>query len=136
MASKPEVSAGKRVFMADDEIDIRCSMAALLATWGLKVHAADTPHSAGQLFRGVGRLDLMIVDLRPGATEHGATLASHLRRVHGEFPVLIITGQTSSKAPRQANEVGFALLQKPIAPEVLHQAAVEASIHSAPVDVA
>jgi hypothetical protein len=50
----------------------------------------------------------MIVDLRK--------LAGRLRRRYEFFPALIITGETASEALREANEGGFTVLQKPIAP--------------------
>jgi DNA-binding NtrC family response regulator len=61
----------------------------------------------------------MLVDLRFGEAEHGADLARRLQRTYGEFPILIVTGETSSEALRQANEQNYTLLQKPIAPELL-----------------
>ncbi len=54
--------------------------------------------------------------------EHGAHLADRLQLGHGAFPVLVITGETSSEALRDANRGGYTLLQKPIAPEVLRRA--------------
>jgi hypothetical protein len=45
---------------------------------------------------------------------------------HGDFPILIITGETSSDALRLANERSYTLLQKPIAPEVLCRAIMTA----------
>jgi FixJ family two-component response regulator len=71
----------------------------------------------------------MIVDLRLGEQEHGAHLADRLRRQYGPFPVLIITGETASEALRKANESGYTLLQKPIAPEVLRRAITAALSH-------
>lgn len=68
----------------------------------------------------------MIVDLRLGGEEHGAHLACRLQQTYGDFPILIITGETSSDALRLANERSYTLLQKPIAPEVLRRAIMAA----------
>ena len=97
-------------------------MRALLDIWGAVVFTADSPEAAQRIFAQHGRPDLMIVDLRLGEGEHGAQLSDRLRLQYGPFPVLIITGETASEALRQANENGYTLLQKPIAPEVLRRA--------------
>jgi signal transduction histidine kinase/ActR/RegA family two-component response regulator len=127
--------AGKRIYVVDDEADILRSMATLLKVWGIEVITAGSPRAADRVFAGHGRPDLMIVDLRLGAKEHGAHLAARLQREHGEFPVLITTGETSSEALREANERSYTLLQKPIAPEVLHRAIV-AAVNPAAVELA
>jgi signal transduction histidine kinase/ActR/RegA family two-component response regulator len=112
----------KRVYVVDDELDIRKSMRSLLGVWGVSVMTAESPSAADLLFEQHGPPDLMIVDLRLGEEEHGARVADRLQQTYGQFPVLIITGETSSEALRQANEHSYTLLQKPIAPEVLRRA--------------
>jgi two-component system, sensor histidine kinase len=113
---------GKRVYVIDDELDIRKSMRALLGVWGIDVMTAEAAASADRLFERHGAPDLMIVDLRLGEGEHGAHLADRLKQAYGPFPVLIITGETSSEALREAKERGYTLLRKPIAAEVLQLA--------------
>jgi signal transduction histidine kinase/ActR/RegA family two-component response regulator len=113
---------GKRVYVIDDELDILNSMRILLGVWGIGVRTADSSRAAYQIFEQHGPPDLLIIDLRLGEEEHGARLADQMQQTHGHFPVLIITGETSSEALRQANERSYTLLQKPIAPEVLRQA--------------
>jgi CheY-like chemotaxis protein len=115
---------GKRVYVIDDELDILNSMRILLGVWGISVQSADSSSAAHRIFDQHGPPDLLIIDLRLGDEEHGARLADRLQKTHGHFPVLIITGETSSEALRQANERGYVLLQKPIAPEVLLRAIV------------
>jgi two-component system, sensor histidine kinase len=101
-------------------------MRTLLGVWGLESLTANSPESAQQLFAQHGVPDLMIVDLDLGEGEHGARLTRRLRHEYGSFAVLIITGASASEALREANEAGFTMLQKPIAPEVLRQALVAA----------
>jgi two-component system, sensor histidine kinase len=113
---------GKRVYVVDDELDILKSMSILLNVWGIDTLTANSPTAAEMLFEKYGRPDLMIADLRLGEGEHGAHLADRLQRSYGNFPILIITGETSSQALLQANKRGYALLQKPITPEVLRRA--------------
>lgn len=121
-ASERPVLFGKTVYVIDDEKDILKSMSALLKIWELNVKTADSSASCEQLFRDHGKPDLIIADLRLGRGEHGAAMADRLRAEFGYFPVLIITGETASDALRHANEDGYVILQKPIAPEALHQA--------------
>jgi signal transduction histidine kinase len=122
----------KRVYVVDDERDILTSMRTLLTLWGIDVATAGTPDEATRLFDTQGPPNLMIVDLRLGAQEHGADLAWRLQQVYGTFPILIITGETSSDALLQANEKNYTLLQKPIAPEVLRSAIVAAVAQECP----
>jgi two-component system, sensor histidine kinase len=117
---------GKRVYVVDDERDILTSMRTLLGVWGISVATAESPGAADRLFEEDGPPDLMIVDLRLGGEEHGAHLACRLQLAYGDFPILIITGETSSDALRLANERSYTLLQKPIAPEVLRRAIMAA----------
>ncbi len=112
---------GRRVYVVDDERDIRNSMRALLGVWGVRAWTADSVKDADALFAAAGPPDLLIVDLRLADEEHGSHLADRLQKRHGAFPVLIITGETSSDALREAHEGGYTLLQKPIAAEVLRR---------------
>lgn len=111
-----------RIYVVDDEVDITRSMNKLLTLWGVRVNVANSSRELRQLFELQGKPDLLIADLRLGETEHGAALATRFRGEFGEFPVLIITGETASDALRDANESGYVLLQKPIAPELLYDA--------------
>lgn len=117
---------GKSMYVVDDELDILNSMRSLLGVWGVRVQTGDSSNAADRIFEQYGPPDLLIVDLRLDAEEHGARLAERLQQTYGSFPVLIITGETSSEALRQANERSDTLLQKPIAPEVLRRAIVTA----------
>jgi signal transduction histidine kinase/CheY-like chemotaxis protein len=115
---------GRRCYVVDDERDIRNSMRALLGVWGVQTSTADSAQEAEALFAQHGSPDLLIVDLRLAGEEHGAHLADRLQKRHGAFPVLIITGETSSDALRDAQERGYMLLQKPIAAEVLRRSII------------
>jgi CheY-like chemotaxis protein/two-component sensor histidine kinase len=121
MAALEASPPGQRIYVVDDETDIQNSMRTLLQLWGIGVATAGSSGAADRLFVEQGPPNLLIVDLRLGGEEHGAELACRLREAHGDFPILIITGETSSDALRLARERGFTLLQKPIAPEVLRR---------------
>ena len=108
-----------KLLIVDDEIDIVKSMTALFKMWGMEVQSVGSPDAVNQVFEQSGKPDLLIADLRLGSGEHGAAMSDRLRRDFGYFPVLIITGETASDALREANQAGYVVLQKPIAPEVL-----------------
>jgi two-component system, sensor histidine kinase len=61
---------------------------------------------------------LLMVDLRLGE-EHGAHLAKQLQNTYGNFPILVMTGETASALLQESNTHGFTVLHKPIATEVL-----------------
>jgi CheY-like chemotaxis protein len=115
---------GVRVCLVDDETDILRSMKHLLNAWGMECFTTDSAVGAEACFKERGRPDLLITDLRLGKGEHGAELALRMRQQYGHVPVLIITGETSSTALREATERGFTLLQKPVVPETLREAIV------------
>ena len=119
---------GKRIFVVDDESEILRGMQELFRTWGVEALTARSPHEANQLFNLHGQPDLMIADLRLGVEETGVGMARRLRKEFGDFPILIITGETSSDALVEANELGLPLLQKPIAPEVFRRAIMTALV--------
>ncbi len=123
LAGAVEVSLrGKRVYVVDDEVDILHSMRTLLGVWGMETRTASSAGSAADLFEQHGAPDLLLMDLRLGQDVHGAQLAEQLRREHGSFPILIITGETASEALQEATSRNYRVLRKPIAPEVLRQA--------------
>ena len=115
---------GVRVCLVDDEVDILKSMGHLLNAWGMESFVTDSVAGAEKIFGDRGKPDLLITDLRLGKGEHGAELAVRMRQQFGAFPVLIITGETSSTALREASERGFKVLQKPVVAETLREAIV------------
>jgi len=123
---------GRRIYVVDDEPEILRSMQKLLGAWGIEVMTANSTRTSERLFEMHRQPDLMIVDLRLNEEESGVQLASRLRGKYGNFPILIVTGETSSDALAQANDLAFPLLQKPIAPEILRSAIADALAAPAP----
>ncbi|WGS84603.1 hybrid sensor histidine kinase/response regulator [Methylomonas sp. UP202] len=114
--------SGKRIYVVDDEADILEAMRILLQGWGCRVETAASARVADALFSDVGRPDLLIVDLRLAEGEQGLALVRRLRGRHGEFPVLVVTGETGLEALAPVRVAGFPLLQKPIVADVLYDA--------------
>ena len=114
--------AGQRVWVVDDEPDIQRSMRTLLEVWGLQARAFGSGAELEAALDDDGAPALLIADLRLGGDEHGAALARRLRARHPELQVLIMTGETSSVALRDANRDRLPLLHKPVVPETLSDA--------------
>lgn len=114
---------GKRFYVVDNEIDILDGMRWLLKAWDVDVETANSPKTTEELFNHFGKPHLLIVDLRLRGGEHGAELASRLQRIHGYFPVLVVTGETELESLNKVDKAGYPLLKKPITPETLFQAA-------------
>jgi len=105
----------KLIFVIDDEIDILDSMNTLLQSWALRIKTAQSAQNLETLFEQYGKPNLLIADLRLNGDEQGATLAKRLRQLHGDFQVLIVTGETVSDELQQANAEGYPIMQKPLA---------------------
>lgn len=125
-ASEPALPVGLRIYLVDDEIAILRGLCALLRSWGAEPHAAIGAPQARALFERHGAPDLLIVDLRLRAGEHGAALAATLQAAYGDFAVLVVSGESASVAQQQAGGIGYGVLQKPLADRVLRQAILDA----------
>lgn len=120
-AAALEATTGGRptVYLVDDEPDIVRGMTTLLQAWQLEVRAALDAAGTAALFDVGGCPDLLIADLRLRGNEHGPALVARLRELHGEFPVVFITGETSSEALREARATRWPLLHKPVDAQTL-----------------
>ena len=117
---------GKRFYVVDNEIDILDGMRWLLKAWDVDVETANSPKTTEDLFKHYGIPHLLIVDLRLRGGEQGAELASRLQRIHGDFPVLVVTGETALESLNEVENTGYPLLKKPITPEAFYHAACRA----------
>jgi signal transduction histidine kinase/CheY-like chemotaxis protein len=113
---------GLGIYLIDDEPDILRSTRQLLELWGMRVMTADGVAAAEQLFEKHGRPQLLITDLRLRGEENGAQLVARLQRRWATFPSLIITGEVSAAAIRQAEAIGALLLYKPLTADALRRA--------------
>lgn len=127
------VPAGRKIYVIDDEVDIRLSMVQLLKSWQIEAHAAGDAAQARLLFDKAGRPDLLMVDLRLRDGENGARLARQLHARYGDFAVLIVTGETASPALQEARHTGWPVLSKPLHADQLRQAIDAALPASSPV---
>ncbi len=116
---------GALVAVVDDDPCAVDAMSALFTTWGAEV-AGGT--DAADLIDAIGRADrypdLVVADLRLGHGTSGIAAVSRLRDELGvAVPALLVSGDTSLAAARDARDAGIVLLSKPVVPAALHAAA-------------
>jgi signal transduction histidine kinase len=104
-----------RVLIVDDDAMVLDSLKSLLETWGLKVAMA----SAATDFptRATGAPDLLITDYHLGPQD-GLAVAVTLRDRYpnAAFPVIIMTGDTTSAGAQRLRDSGHHVLHKPVRP--------------------
>jgi CheY-like chemotaxis protein len=106
---------GKRVLVVDDVKDWQMTMLGLLTDEGYEVVAAGDRESALEAVKA-GKFDLAVIDVRLDETDEdntaGLSLASEVKSVLTDLPVVIITGyQTPDTIARalRPDETGQAL---------------------------
>ena len=117
---------GLRVLVVDDDAAVRSGMAQLLRNWGCACDTAEWIEEAMELARQ-RRPDVVICDYRLRERRTGLEAIKALRDLLGEaLPVMLITGDTDPVRLREAMASGVPLLHKPVKPDQLHQALVDA----------
>lgn len=116
---------GALVAVVDDDPCAVDAMRALFTTWGADVAGGS---DVADLLDAIGRADrypdFVVADLR---LAHGASGIAAVDRLRDELgivlPALLVSGDTSAAAERDARHAGIALLSKPVVPAALHAAA-------------
>ena len=106
----------------------RCSQ-----TWGAVVAGGATPDA---LLASVGELerypDLIVADLRLANNRSGIDAVRQLRDEMGfAIPAIVVSGDTGTRADREARQAGLTLLPKPVVGATLCSAAITALQRSA-----
>jgi signal transduction histidine kinase/CheY-like chemotaxis protein len=122
--------SGMRVLVIDDEVSVREGMRSLLESWGLSVTLASGIEEALSALDG-RQTDLIIADHRLRGRETGIELVRRARRLAGEIPALLITGDTGARLLDEARELGLKLLHKPVSERALRGAIAQALLEGA-----
>lgn len=120
-----QVVDGKTVLVVEDEPAVRRVMRIALELAGCTVHEASNGEEALELMHRLGReVDLVIADLLMPRTS-GTILATALRRVRPELPVLFVSGASDTDLQRILGRTPAddEVLWKPFTPEQLVDAA-------------
>jgi len=108
----PEPLAGARVWVIDNDADIRDGMAALLGGWGCRVACAASPEELSGPAPAALLVDYHLGERRPD----GLAVARGLRERHPGLPVVVITANHDAALKAHIREAGFECLLKPLKP--------------------
>jgi len=116
---------GALVAVVDDDPCAVDAMGTLFETWGAQVAGGtDVADLIDALGREERYPDLVVTDLRLAHGQSGIAAVGRLRDELGiVLPALLVSGDTSPAAERDARQAGIMLLGKPVVPAVLHAAA-------------
>ncbi|WP_192805163.1 ATP-binding response regulator [Noviherbaspirillum aerium] len=119
---------GALVLVVDDETDILAAMEAILSSWGCYCITARSPGEAARYIDDNPRFpDVIITDHR---LNHHLTSFDVVSAVSPmlpyEVPVIMITGECSPGLEKEAQEMGYAFISKPVNAPRLHRALEEA----------
>lgn len=104
-----------RVWILDDDVTVLDALKHLLEDWGLFVTKASTSRDLPP--PDTPAPDLVIADYHLGS-EDGLAVVASLRRRYPDavFPVIIITGDTTSAGTQSLQDSGHHVLHKPVRP--------------------
>ena len=119
--------AGVRILVLDDETSVLDAMRQLLESWGCEVVTVATPEEAEAYVASAPEsVDLLIVDYRLRRHASGIETIARLREKAGRaIPALVVTGDTGPDRLREAQQSGYPLLHKPVAPARLRGTMLE-----------
>ena len=112
----------KRVYLIDDESDIRESVATLLTSWRAEITEAESTELLFDIMTKNNAIkpDIIVSDYQLGEDEYGDHTIEKIRSFFGEnIPAIIITGVGDQDIIRQLKEKGFKVLSKPVKPAKL-----------------
>lgn len=113
-----------RVVVVEDDLLIRIAMEQLMRGWGLHVRSVECAEEIGRLLVS-GELecvDVAICDIRLPGPMNGVELAQMLQRTCPTLKVLLVSADVTEQIRRTAQQSGFPLLKKPVAPGRLRAA--------------
>ena len=111
-----QAANGITVLVIDDHKDVRHSVATLLRKWGYQTHVQAPSEPLPENF------DLLLMDYQlgieiDGIAHDGITMAKSISRRRDKYiPTAIVTGSLSDHIQDDAQQAGFHVLQKPVAP--------------------
>lgn len=119
-ALTPQGRLQGRCLVVEDDPQVAASLQQLLHDWGLQVRcAASGAEALGWLAQGFAP-QAILCDERLRTGESGFAL---LQRLHGLCPdaaLAMVSGEWDSPALRQAEDEGYLVLRKPVAPQLLY----------------
>lgn len=109
-----------RCLVVDDDPQVAAGWQQLLQDWGVQVRcAADGAEALGWLEQGFTP-QAILCDERLRSGESGFALLQRLQTLCPDAALAMVSGEWDSPALRQAEEEGYLVLRKPVAPDQLH----------------
>ncbi len=107
MQSKP------RILLVDDKAAVLLTYRIILQQQGYDVTAVDSFGKAVEKLESSG-FDLLLCDLGLGEARDGFDLIEHARQARPEIRTLLLTGYSGEEVRSKAEDLGVAVLFKPI----------------------
>ena len=115
--------SNKIIALVEDDEDIREFTAEIMRDWGCQVFAEATgDEMLRKLDIAATRPHLLVCDFRLPDNQTALDVMRDMRRLWGDLPVLVITGDTATETLQAIQKSGANLLHKPIAPARLRSA--------------
>lgn len=124
---KREHLQGIEVLVIDDEEAIREAMRTLLQGSGCRVRAVASTQEALHAVQ-TAPVDVVLADYRLRGFDDGIHAISRLRQSQPGIQALLISGDTAPERLRDARAAGLRMLHKPVNPDALLAALVEAVV--------
>jgi CheY-like chemotaxis protein len=111
---------GLRLLLVDDDPLVRVAMQALLSAWGVDLRmAARGDESVLAACQGNWQPQCILCDYRLPGPMNGVALLLLLQEHFPEAAGLLQTGELAEAVQAEAEEAGYMLLSKPVAPHLL-----------------
>jgi len=118
------MSTGKTILLVDDDPDILEQLSAILRSQGYQITTAVSREDAEEQLLMI-KPDLAILDVMMEQTDAGFVLAHHLKQLHPDSPVILLTSVTAATnlsfqgvTPDMKSWMqGDVILNKPVRPE-------------------
>tara|TARA_R110002072_G_scaffold1164_4_gene9650 strand:- start:14046 stop:15824 length:1779 start_codon:yes stop_codon:yes gene_type:complete len=115
-----------RVLVIDDDSEILEAMEQLLTRWNIEVMCAVNQKQALSACESK-QPDLIISDQHLGNNENGISVVSFLLKTFdADWPIILMSGETSAESLKIANDTGYPLFTKPVKPANLRLAILQA----------
>jgi CheY-like chemotaxis protein len=101
-----------RILLVDDDPSVRLATRNVLEELGHEVVEAAGGAEALDVLAGDRRFDLLLLDFAMPLM-NGSQLATEVRRIWSEAPILFVTGYVENDALRPRSELGYGTVRKP-----------------------
>lgn len=113
---------GFKVFVVDNDSDVRRAMQLELQDWGCAVQTSDNGDNALAAILGGEAPDLLIIDLHLGAGQRdGWAVVEQVQTVRPQQVIVLITGSTEADTLEKLQRSGLPSMIKPIEPDQLRR---------------